>query len=58
MLNISDLSYEELEKLSDFFVGIGCLREAGKVLDYLAEELDNAKNESELNALENQTHEG
>ena len=58
MLNISNLTFLELEQLSNFFVSIGCVKEAGEVLNYLAEELDNARNEAELNALENQTCEG
>ena len=56
MLNIEGLNYEELDSLGDFLVSIGRIAEAGQVYDYLGKViLEDLQNESELNALENQS---
>jgi hypothetical protein len=59
MLNIEGLNYEELDSLAKFLVSIGRTSEADEVYDYLGKViLEDSQNESELNALENQTYEG
>ena len=55
MLNLENLTWDELEKLANFFKSMLKNKEADIVLDFLATSIEDAYNENQLNTLENQS---